>query len=237
MNDKIALASARTYDRDHMAHRPSTPSALMSAAAAGPHASEPIAGVAPLARRVAAGATLFRQGDACFGIFRLLDGGIRLVRFSSDGCEVPMHTVRRGELFAEASLFARHYHCTAMALRDSRVAVYPAAELGHALQADPQALWAFTAELARHIHALRTRVEIRQTRSATQRVLQFLRLGCDTEGVFRLDGTLKQLAEELGLTHEALYRALAALADDGAIVRAAGEIRLPIGRFSVHPAR
>ena len=41
-----------------------------------------------------------------------------------------------------------------------------------------------------------------------------------------LRGTLKDLAAELGLTHEALYRALAALERSGAIIRGKGKITL-----------
>ena len=39
-----------------------------------------------------------------------------------------------------------------------------------------------------------------------------------------LSGTLKDLAAELGLTHEALYRTLAALTRSGEIKRARGKI-------------
>jgi CRP-like cAMP-binding protein len=39
-------------------------------------------------------------------------------------------------------------------------------------------------------------------------------------------GTLKDLATELGLTHEALYRTLADMAADGEIERLDGKIKL-----------
>ncbi len=43
-------------------------------------------------------------------------------------------------------------------------------------------------------------------------------------------GTLKDLAGELGLTHEALYRTMAALARKGEIKRGRGKITLLRGR-------
>jgi len=54
----------------------------LPAAAASPTDSHGarIAGVEPALRRVAAGAALFRQGDATFGFFRLVSGRIRLAR-------------------------------------------------------------------------------------------------------------------------------------------------------------
>ena len=185
-----------------------------------------MAGMTAELRRLAAHATLFRQGDASFGIFRLQAGRISLVRATPDGTEVPLHTVRPGELFAEASIFSARYHCNAIALQASEVLVYPKQELTRLLQEHPDALWAFAGELARHVQGLRTRLEVRQIRSAPERVLQSLRLRCDAQGVWILDGTLKQFAEEIGLTHEALYRALAALEKSGRIARDKQKIRL-----------
>jgi CRP-like cAMP-binding protein len=186
----------------------------------------PLANVVPSVRRLVAGAALFRQGDPSFGIFRLVSGRISLVRVTPGGMEVPMHTARPGELFAEASIFSACYHCDAVAMRDSEVLVYAKAELTHQLKQSKEDLWAFTAELARRVHDLRTRLEVRQIRSATERVLQSLRLRCDLSGTWRVDGTLKTFAEEIGLTHEAFYRALATLERDGRIIRGNDEIRL-----------
>lgn len=185
-----------------------------------------IASVVPRVRRLSAGTCLFRQGDRSFGIFRLISGRISLLRLTPDGVEVPMHTVRPGELFAEASIFSVHYHCDAMATSDCEVLVYPKDELTRQLKENQDALWAFTAELARHVHGLRTRLEVRQIRSAPERVLQSLRLRCDASGRWKIDGTLKRYADEIGLTHEALYRALALLEREGRITRSDDEIRL-----------
>jgi CRP-like cAMP-binding protein len=148
-----------------------------------------------------------------------------------------MHTVRPGELFAEASIFSAHYHCDAIALRDCEVLVYPKAELTRQLKESKDDLWAFTAELAHRVQGLRTRLEVRQIRSAPERVLQSLRLRCDSSGTWKVDGTLKQFAEEVGLTHEALYRALATLERDGSIVRGKHEITLLTHVMARHARR
>lgn len=137
-----------------------------------------------------------------------------------------MHIVRAGELFAEASIFSAHYHCDALALRDCEVLVYPKAELVRSLKESKDDLWAFAAELAHQVQGLRTRLELRQIRSAPKRVLQALRLQSAVNGVWKREGTLKHFAEEIGLTHEALYRALATLEREDRIDRADDEIRL-----------
>jgi CRP-like cAMP-binding protein len=74
---------------------------------------------------------------------------------------------------------------------------------------------------------LRTRLERRNIRGARDRVRHFLAFntGPDERTVV-LHRTLKDLAAELGLTHEALYRALADLATDGEIKRFKNKIVL-----------
>jgi CRP-like cAMP-binding protein len=75
--------------------------------------------------------------------------------------------------------------------------------------------------------SLRTRLQQRNIRSARERVRQFLALSCDRQGRYvELHGTVKDLAAEIGLTHEALYRALAALERAGEIERAGNRIML-----------
>ncbi len=186
----------------------------LAADAAGNCSDDPwprVAHVTPIVRHVAANGMLFRQGDPTFGLFRLASGRIRLIRVTPAGEQVPMHTVLPGELFAEASMFSACYHCDAVATRASDVLVYPKTDLARQLKEETSDLWAFAAEMAHRVYDLRARLELRQIRSATERVLQMLRLRCGASETWKIDGTLKPVAEEIGLTHEALYRALAVL--------------------------
>ena len=83
--------------------------------------------------------------------------------------------------------------------------------------------------MAREIMRLRTRLEERNIRSARERVRHFLALNVGAAGrTVPLRGTLKDLAAELGLTHEALYRVLADLASDGEIRRSRSAIVLTV---------
>jgi DeoR/GlpR family transcriptional regulator of sugar metabolism len=56
--------------------------------------------------------------------------------------------------------------------------------------------------------------------------MQYLVLAAGPNGTVGIEGTLKHLAEELGVTHEALYRTLAALETAGLIRRNRGSIVL-----------
>ncbi len=178
-------------------------------------------------RELAAGESLFRQGDRSFAIFEVEDGRLRLIRHTIDSREVVLHTARRGELFAEASLFSNAYQCDAVAAVRSRVRGYPKRELLAAMRKSPDIAERFMEVLARQIHGLRTRLEERNIRSARARVLHRLTLAVGADGrTVMLDGKLKDLAADLGLTHEAFYRTLTALEKEGAVTRAQGRITL-----------
>ena len=165
-------------------------------------------------RSLAAGEMLFRQGDAAAALFEVEVGRLRLVRHTADSHAVVLHIARAGDLLAEAALFARSYHCDAEAAVVSRVRIYPKRVLRATLRAHPDQAERFMALLAREIHRLRARLEERNIRSARDRVLHHLALVVDQDRVLHLDGRLIDLAAELGLSHEALYRTLAALEKD-----------------------
>lgn len=192
-----------------------------------PPSLPPLAGVTPTVKRVPAGSALFRRGDPATAVFRIASGTIRLIRYTVSGAEVPVHSPRPGDLFAEAALFSAHYHCDAIASTDSVVLAYAKAQLAGRLREDEAAMWDFAADMAHRLQGLRTQVETMRIRTAEERILHALRLRADKAGRWTPPGTLKEFAQELGLTHEALYRALARLEDEGRLVRQGRELHLP----------
>jgi CRP-like cAMP-binding protein len=178
-------------------------------------------------RALDAGEILFRQGHKASAIFEVEQGRLRLIRHTIDSHPIVLHTAREGQLFAEAALFAAAYHCDAVAAIASRVRVYSKRELLAAFRSDPAIAERFMAVLAHQIHALRARLEERTIRSARKRVLHHVALAAGKDGrTMRLEGTLMNLAAELGLTHEVLYRTLADLEKAGAIARTGSAIIL-----------
>ncbi len=174
-----------------------------------------------------AGARLFRQGDKAYAIFGIERGRLRLVRHTVDSRRVVLHTARSGELFAEAALFSPAYHCDAVADAATRVRIYPKRDLLAAFRADPRTAETFMALLARRVHALRARLEERDIRSARERLLHHVALCAGADGrTMAVEGTLIDLAAEIGLTPEALYRTLAALEREGFVRRTRGAIAL-----------
>jgi CRP-like cAMP-binding protein len=178
-------------------------------------------------RELEEGVALFRQGDKAFAIFEVERGRLRMVRNTAAGRPVVLHTARTGELFAEAALFATTYHCDAVAAAPSRVRVYPKRELLAAFRTDPALGERFMAVLARQIISLRASLEERNIRSARERVLHHLALAAGPDGrTMSVEGTLMDLAVEIGLTHEALYRTLSELEKEGVIRRSASGIAI-----------
>ena len=163
---------------------------------------------------------LFRQADPAAAIYKVENGRLRLIRRTVDDHLVILHTARRGEFFAEASLFADAYHCDAVAAAQSSVRVYQKEIVINALRTDPALAEAFMARLAGQLQELRARMELRNIRSARDRVLQYLRLRAGIGGrSIALDGELQDIAAEIGLTREVLYRTLSALETEGHLTR------------------
>jgi CRP-like cAMP-binding protein len=175
---------------------------------------------AAIDRKLKAGAALFRLGDKTTGLCEVIAGRVRLARVDHSGREITLHVAGPGETIAEASLFSPHYHCDAIASTNATVRVYPKRAVLAAFERDPKAAQAFSATLARQVMNLRTLIEQRNIRSARERVRHHLMVNASPDGrTVVLRGTLKDLAAELGLTHEALYRTIAALERSGEIKR------------------
>jgi len=182
---------------------------------------------AAVERKLKAGEPLFHLGDRTTGLHEVLTGRVRLTRVDRSGREIVLYVAGPGETIAEASLFSPAYHCDAVAGSDAVVRVYPKAAVLDAFARDRKAAQAFTAMLARQVMGLRTRLEQRNIRSARERLRHFLALNAGADGrTVTFSGTLKEIAAALGLTHEALYRTLAALEKAGEIRRTRGKIVL-----------
>ncbi len=181
----------------------------------------------PPARRFEAGAAVFRQGDRTRGAFFVVEGRVVLARTLADGARVALFTATAGEAFAEASLFSDAYHCDAVVEATAVVIEIPKAAVLARLSQNQAAAAALARTLAGQVRELRARLELRNVKSARDRVLAWLRMNAagDPPAVAARQSWVA-VASEIGLTHEALYRALARLSRDGAILRDGRQVRL-----------
>jgi CRP-like cAMP-binding protein len=178
-------------------------------------------------KSLAKGEFLFQKGDAATHLYTVLNGCVRMVRYSLEGDAIVIHTARSGGGLAEASLFSDIYHCDAEAVLPSTVACYDKTIILSILRDSPEKSLACIALFARQVRNLRALLEVRSIRSAPDRVLHHLMLQADSETMtVIIAGTVKDMAQDLGMAHETLYRTLATLEKEGKINREEGYIKI-----------
>jgi CRP/FNR family transcriptional regulator, dissimilatory nitrate respiration regulator len=180
-----------------------------------------------ITRRLKRGESLFCAGQPTVGLYEIVSGTVRLIRVDASGRETVLYSADGGGTLAEAALFSPTYHCDAIAATAASVRLYPKAAVLEVLRRSPEASRAFMAALAHQVMDLRTQLERRNIRAARDRIRHFLAFNVGADGVtVLLRGSLKDLASDLGLTHEALYRTLARMTAAGEIKRSGGKIKL-----------
>lgn len=184
---------------------------------------------------LARGETLYRQGEPAQAVFAVEYGRLQLCTSTSDGKQVPLYTVRSGECVAEAALFAQNYCSDVVAEVRSRVRSFPVKTLQDTLRKRPDLAAEFMALQAQRCNTLRISLELRSLRSARCRILQYLQIAASAGSTtITLDRTLKNLADDLGLTHETFYRTLSQLIAEGLVKRTRNTIGLIETSLAAH---
>lgn len=182
----------------------------------------------PMRIALAPGEHAFYQGDPVHSVFIVEQGRILLKRCLSDGAVTTLFSARTGDSFAEAALSSDHYHCDAVAAVRSVVMALPVSHLRRHFLADAASAMELAMFFSRQVRDARARLELRNIRSASGRLLHWLTVyGEGNSRRIELSGTWGELADELGLSREALYRALAKLERDGLINRDKNVVILP----------
>ena len=162
--------------------------------------------LAGIERRFAAGSTLFRRDDPVRALHLVRDGMVHLVRHREDGGTLMLQRAGRASVLAEASLYAKRYHCDAVCVLTTRTRAISCATLRAALGRDPElaAIWA--THLAREVQSTRLRAEILALRTVAQRLDSWI---ATNDGRLPPKGSWQTIAAEIGTSREALYRELA----------------------------
>lgn len=167
------------------------------------------------------GELLFRIGDPIRHIYFVISGEVRLMRFDRNGGEVILQRSRAG-FIAEASLDSPAYHCDAVVTETSTLLLFPIAAFQAALESEPDFRKAWQSRLAKELRKVRAQCERLSLNNAADRVTHYIESE-GVDGVITLNHSRKSWASELGLTHEALYRALRRMQDDG-ILKVEGKV-------------
>lgn len=174
-----------------------------------------------------AGEALFRQDGQTPGLPMVLEGRIDLIRWTRSGHCVRIHCARAGEIFAEASLYAEACHCDAVAATPSFVKILSKRAILGTFDTSPGLLQMFVVQLAGSLVTARRLLELRAITPLTERFMARLAELVDQDGHLPEHLALTSIAEELGVSPPALYRAIAALERSGLVDRPGhGRVRL-----------
>jgi CRP-like cAMP-binding protein len=172
------------------------------------------------------GSRLFEAGRRPSFMHYADDGEVALHRLGEDGEVVVLQRVQRG-FVGEASLEAERYHCDAVVLATARVARMPLQALQQALKSDTAFAMRWIAMLNREMRRLRQQCERLSLNTVQARLLHLVRTEGGAAGL-PLGAGLKSLAREIGVSHEALYRCVAALERRGIVTRTGSPAHLQL---------
>lgn len=170
------------------------------------------------------GDLLFQQRQRPRYMHFVVGGEIVLERIGEGGVPVVLQRVRQG-FVAEASLQSGSYHCGAVVTSPGRVIAVPIEPLKAELATDSAFALRWIGMLNAEVRRLRAQCERMSLKGVGERLLHMV----ETEGVgwrLPIGSGLKSLATELAVSHEALYRAMAAPERSGVIIRESGGLML-----------
>ena len=170
------------------------------------------------------GSLLFQTGKKPELMFFVLSGEVTLERLSHHGDPVVLQRTRYG-FVSEASLQSPKYHCDGRVVANSEIIQIPLSELADALNSDSAFAARWIRMLNQEVKRLRLQCERLCMKSVKDRVLHLIHTE-GKNGQYQVTTGLKSLAGELGVTHEALYRTLAALEQSREIKRESGLLKL-----------
>ncbi len=174
-------------------------------------------------RRLARGELLFSEGERADAFFAVLEGGVKLVRYSPRGKEMLLHLVHPGQSFAEAALFADGtFPATAIAVEASRVWAWPRARFEALVRSSPTLALAMLASISVWTRRLANTLELLTQRRVEERVAVYLlgRAGkreLASGDAVPLPEARHLIAAQCGTAPEVLSRTFRRLEDDGVL--------------------
>jgi CRP/FNR family transcriptional regulator len=172
-------------------------------------------------RRLGRGDILFHERDEAEAIFAVVEGHMKLVRYSPRGKEMLLHLVRPGESFAEAALFGSgEYPATAVAVEKSLLWCLPRRHLEDLIRRSPEIGLSMLASISVWTRKLASQLELLTQRRVEERLALYVigRAGrqiLETGATVTLSQPKNLIAAQCGTAPEVLSRTFRRPEEDG----------------------
>ena len=151
------------------------------------------------------GQYLFHRDDRVKSMFLIKTGSAHLIRHHRNGSAVVLQRAVPGSVLAEASLFTSAYHCDAIAATAVVVHLISKVAMQQLFLTDQEFAKAWASYLAGEVRNARLRSEILTLKTVAERLDAWLA----DRGHLPEKGNWKAIAQEIGISPEALYREIA----------------------------
>ena len=149
---------------------------------------------------------LFHLGDPVRLMYFVVTGMVHLTRTQRDGSMLVLHQASPDSILAEASFCSEHYHCDAVAVGETHALAYAVAEFRAYLRSSPEFADVWARHLAHELQIARLHAEILSLKTVTQRLDAWIGW---RGGALPRKGDGRTIANEIGVSPEALYREIA----------------------------
>jgi CRP-like cAMP-binding protein len=156
-------------------------------------------------RAFAAGEPVFHLGDAVQFVHAVRRGVVHLVRVHEDGTSLILQRAGPGSILAEASVYSAVYYCDARAETSAVTLAVARNVLRRRLVQNPDYAEAWGRRLAHEVQRARLQAEILSLKTVAARLSSWVAWN----GSLPCKGQWSNLAQEIGVSPEALYREIA----------------------------
>ncbi len=157
-------------------------------------------------RTLKKGSYLFHRNAPVCTVYVIENGLIELIRYQQNGTSITLQRAAEMTFIAEASVYSDTYHCDAIAEQTSKVHELPKTAFLKLIRNNPDLSNMWSAYLAAEVQSARYRSETLSRKTVTER------LDCWQDWNNRElppKGQWKNIAAQLAVSPEALYRELA----------------------------
>lgn len=174
------------------------------------------------------GEDIFAEGDACRGMFLLIEGQMKIYRAAPSGREQIIAIEGPGATIAELPMFdGEPYPASCAAMEDSRLLLIPREAFEELLRRKPEIAIETIRLLGHRLRGLVTLVEELSLLEVPQRLAKYLLAVQERRGsTFTLTQSNQEIASRLGTVREIVSRCLHRLEQQGVIAIQGRRIRI-----------